>query len=386
MNRMHDNWDQQRESHEPLTTGYLLQDFKELNICSIAQLDENVKMLQDKKLIKLTDASEIDLDNEHRLYSPEIMFQRRYFKFKHLNLYNSSKITFINCVINGDLLIGAKESQDINISLDNCIVFGRIILSNLMGTMNVSLNNVNANELSIQNGKVVQFRMEQSKLFELTIVGNRISNFYTRDNAIEYVTLADNDIRKIVFDHNQVNFENLIIPKTNAKYFRLRSEFNYFKVITSSYTSEDHEMTRHKTLSFLSSLPSIRIDRDAYSKVSYSSLINSRSLFNKLLLGILGGFVKPMRILLIIAATIFTFSVIYYSSASKFKVKDNFVDGLDIVNAIYFSGMTFATISFGDIVPLNTFCKLIAFLQGFLGIFLSGAFLVTILNKYFRAD
>ena len=55
-----------------------------------------------------------------------------------------------------------------------------------------------------------------------------------------------------------------------------------------------------------------------------------------------------------------------------------------ILDAIYYSGITFLTIGYGDIHPANLLAKILSVIEGFLGIFLMSYFTVSFVRKLLR--
>jgi len=56
----------------------------------------------------------------------------------------------------------------------------------------------------------------------------------------------------------------------------------------------------------------------------------------------------------------------------------------DVLNSFYYSGITFLTIGYGDIHPLNILTKIVSVIEGFLGIFLMSYFTVSFVRKLLR--
>jgi len=105
--------------------------------------------------------------------------------------------------------------------------------------------------------------------------------------------------------------------------------------------------------------------------------------FPSLLMGALCGYgEKPYRIVLSAILTICLFALLYFSlnavqSPSSadyiFKLSDYF----------YYSAITFTTVGYGDFVPRPFLvCRLLAAIEAFSGVFLSGLFVFTLARKY----
>lgn len=64
-------------------------------------------------------------------------------------------------------------------------------------------------------------------------------------------------------------------------------------------------------------------------------------------------------------------------------LKNGIVYKLGFFEALYFSGITFATVGYGDITPLG-FCKMIAMIEAFCAIFVIPLFITGLARKYLR--
>ena len=60
-----------------------------------------------------------------------------------------------------------------------------------------------------------------------------------------------------------------------------------------------------------------------------------------------------------------------------------FVEGWSLVNALYFSVVTLATIGYGDFAP-DGFARIIAGTEGFMGVFMMSYFTVAFVRKILR--
>lgn len=100
--------------------------------------------------------------------------------------------------------------------------------------------------------------------------------------------------------------------------------------------------------------------------------------------GLIGGYgTRPGRVLLTALVTIFGFGLlqwwqqwISFTNGTTFHSK--------FLESIYFSGITFFTIGFGDITPVNAAGGLAAVLEGFLGVTLMSYFTVALVRKLLR--
>jgi hypothetical protein len=99
---------------------------------------------------------------------------------------------------------------------------------------------------------------------------------------------------------------------------------------------------------------------------------------------ILGAFVKPKRILFLICLAIIFFGGIFTLPVFRFSLSGSDGDverSLSVLEALYFSGISFTTIGYGDIAPLG-WARVCAVLEGLLGIVLASSLLVSFIRKY----
>ena len=96
---------------------------------------------------------------------------------------------------------------------------------------------------------------------------------------------------------------------------------------------------------------------------------------------------NPFRVLFSIVVVNCIFSLIYtffYSNVNTLTCMDNGVEMIDkIFGNLYFSAITFFTVGYGDCSPLGLF-KIIAPLEGFVGVFLMSYFTVAFVRKILR--
>ena len=97
-------------------------------------------------------------------------------------------------------------------------------------------------------------------------------------------------------------------------------------------------------------------------------------------LDILCGYgTKPFRLLLAILVIIVSFAVLYrWVPALQFDNVEEFID------YFYVSGITFFTVGYGDVLPVNGITKLVVILESFLGVGFMSALLALLTRKVIR--
>lgn len=82
---------------------------------------------------------------------------------------------------------------------------------------------------------------------------------------------------------------------------------------------------------------------------------------------------KPLRLALAMAANIFVFGTLQYGL--------NAIPGKGWWEHVYFSGITFLTIGYGDLVPLGALARLVSVLEGAAGILIIGLLIASATKK-----
>ncbi|MGE5627272.1 MAG: potassium channel family protein [Solirubrobacterales bacterium] len=88
---------------------------------------------------------------------------------------------------------------------------------------------------------------------------------------------------------------------------------------------------------------------------------------------------KPLRLFIFILTLIFSFSFLYYICPFiMFEHAVNFID------YFYVSGITFFTVGYGDILPLNSISKIVVLIEAFMGFTSMSYFLIVLSRKIIR--
>ena len=86
------------------------------------------------------------------------------------------------------------------------------------------------------------------------------------------------------------------------------------------------------------------------------------------ILSMVGPLLMPLLITTFVANLIIGFALIYLPRIGTDLTVNEHVTQNPVLHAVYFSGITFLTIGYGDVVPITHFTRFIAIIEGFCGI------------------
>jgi hypothetical protein len=333
--------------------------------------------------LKKLNGVDLEIDSENRIYDDVVCHENAILDVAKLNIENSKEIKFVNCIICGDMFISDRESKLTNVYLDNCIVLGKVKFSSIHAGDISTLYRLNCYRLEFDGCTLETLHITENLLFHLLILDSTISNLFVFSNDIDVVTVYKNRLNKIEFDYSQVELNNLNL--SYERYQMLQGDFNPFNfdnlIDIDEVVKKNDLYMKTQTLSFLKENSSISNDRESLSKVLYlESVLYQNTKVSKLFVQLVGGFVKPVSFVILGLIVYFGCAIIYTLPISIFQVSEG-IKPLNFYDALYYSGITFTTIGYGDITPVNI-TKIFSVVEGLLGIAITSSFIVSLVRKY----
>ncbi|WP_459195663.1 potassium channel family protein [Wukongibacter baidiensis] len=128
--------------------------------------------------------------------------------------------------------------------------------------------------------------------------------------------------------------------------------------------------------------------KNSFFRIVYTILtkiLNPLYWFEILVFDWIGGYsTKPRNVFISMLLTIISFAIAYlYVPLMQINFTNSKISN-DIVKAVYYSGITFLTIGYGDISPHNELTAIASVIEGFLGIFLMSYFTASFVRKLLR--
>ncbi len=311
-------------------------------------------------------------------------------------------VSFTKSNFQGEVyLTGAEFSKSSSVSFKNSkflsdLYFGEAIFatkiifdySKFLGEVDLSNVSAISGSVSFKNCKFedyVDLSIKNCEYINLEAAMNHgIINFNTqRKENLNIKRLNFFNIKNlghIYIDWNNVkeaieNFSADSINKVNQ--YRILKE-NFHRL--GKYEDEDKaylEFRRNKLLT----------ERD---KLNWP--IKIKYYLKKFALEIIGDFgTNPLKIAISMVGFVLFFSVVYsffsllgYPLIGGENLMNNFIYSNEIVKSTYHSIVTFLTIGYGDLHPLNFLGMILSGIEGFLGLFLMSYFTVSFVRKVLR--
>jgi len=332
--------------------------------------------------IRILKKPDLGLDSEDRTYDEIVEFENAIIDVAKLSIRDAHKINFINCVFTGDVHVTQHEEEPpIEILFHRSVCIGEITVGGLGHTGRVAFDMVTAPELRMTASKIQVLEFTACHFGKLSIEDVEARTFDTYANRFDNFEVSAFRPQETKFDHSQVCLRGR------------RRKFNSFKLLTFPKTQEreDRDQKRASSMQFLLQHTGIHRDRAALAHAKYLlSVASKRQLWARGILRVSGAFIKPARIgaLAALAFVLYvgvfclprlSFIVTEYDVLQKSTKQE--VRNLSLREAIYFAGVTFTTIGYGDIAPLGT-ARYVAVSEGAVGVTLLSALLVAMTRKY----
>ncbi len=363
----------------------------ELKIKSDKELREYIdKNYSNQKNIplKIKKKANLNVDSENRIYEEKINFTKTIFDVAKLNILNSKKISFQNCIFMGSLRVGQKDNKDITeIFFDDVSIKEALYISGSFNISNCEISNISCPTVYIQNNELISnLYISICHIGLITFYNNKINKFQGIFNKINYLETYYCEFENVDFPNNQIvlsNYDATSLSQSKVNKIKRKHNYLYFNNSCNldklSNTEKFQKM--NETSLFLLENSNYHLNRLEQAKLKYIQGLSSISNpITRLLYRFFGGLIIPSRIVIIIFITISLFSMLYFFFDADFCAT-NTNRNLSLGEAFYFSGTSFTTIGYGDIAPMYIW-RYIAVLEGIIGLLLSSMFIISLTRKY----
>lgn len=333
---------------------------------------------------------DLDLDDESRIYDEVVEYERVIFDIPYVRIENSRRISFKDCVFTGKVSITQKIDNIESVYFDYCLIRGPLKIAGLRQDVHMTLHSVNCPEVIIASSKIALLYIASSHLGHFTIDDCTINQFVTFCNLFRYLDVGDNELGSVSFSTSQLllSQQPALPSETLAK--EIAESFNEFDFAPcpdyDRLVDDEGKTVRRNTFRFLLEHSDAALDRETFAQLKYLQTIAAQpNRYLRWLQVCLGAFIKPSRILALIVLAVFLFGVMFRLPVFMFRTPDatgSVVErSLSWGEAVYYSGVSFTTIGYGDITPLG-WARPLAVMEGLIGILLASGYLVSLTRKY----
>ena len=333
--------------------------------------------------LSIASSQELKISYDDKILDKKIQLCKKIIHHDDLEFRGQREIDFEDCIFTGKIKIINLE-ENCKIKFYNCIFLESVSISLNSGDNSgklIELTNVNCKFLILLAIKCNFVKIFNSQIGRFHLYNNDIDNFFVVNNNITHLDTISNFIKNIDFDYCQINKTFIKSHIDESVLNENINNINWFEFINGSFCERVSTKDNIENIKFLLEYTNVRSNRDELSNLIYHQTLCTNKKLSVFFLKILGGFVKPKLIIIYITLVNIIFSAIYSNSYLKFKKSETIICGLSFGDAIYFSGLTFSTIGYGDITPCN-FSKYFSIAEGFAGIFLTSVLIVSLVRKY----
>ena len=280
------------------------------------------------------------------------------------------------------------------IVVDTCLSSGDFIVTGVTNIDRVNIYNTQFQRMSWMTLEGDSINLVNNNIRSFEMGNTKLETLYVSKNTIEYLLVFESVFSNIDFDHNQIKLDNLLKRfREEYRYSILRKMWHYwfFRLTRSTQLAIelafDKESVRHNfrvinsTLSFITKYTNINRNRKRKSDILFfEAIFHQNNWIGKLFIWICGGFVRPGRIVLNGLLIWLIFATTYYKLGSSFKI-NNTISHLSFINSLYFSGITFITLSYGDIIPVGI-SKILVVAEGAFGVIILSCIVVSLVRRF----
>lgn len=241
---------------------------------------------------------------------------------------------------------------------------------------NLEISSCTINKLKIIHSQITKINIHNNKILLLGLSELGCNSLLISTNTIKLICVQESQrIKEVHFNIDQVdiNFLNVLVHKQYINEEKLDKGIAVNALID--------------TVFFLKNNTDVTKNNNKWNKLLYLERLNIQENFlTKSIVFLTGGFIRPLYFILYSFITFIAFSLLYSTKIFQFNLANITTpsNGLNFCKSMYFSGITFTTIGYGDITPLGG-AKALVVLEGGIGVLLTSAFLASLINKYTKS-
>lgn len=324
------------------------------------------------------------LEEEGYFAQQDLVLEWLKFESPNIKLIISNNLEIRNCVFFGDVEIHLEDGS-CSPSIHSSIFAGKLkfTLARAEGS-NLEISNCFVGSVNIIDCSFRYVNIVDCIAREFIAQEVRCKNFTVENNFFDQVSIANFESSEIIFPSGQIHCFDGVDTRCGNTILTLDASVpkRYLKHIAGKKSkSNTAAIAISETYEFLIKNTGLTSDTTTRAHLRYLHIMSRMtSCWSKSVVWALGGLLKPYRVALASIFTIVAFSSIYYFSFLGDLMVGNQV-ATDFMDCLYFSGIAFTTIGFGDIVPKGA-ARGLAVAEGLIGVILSSALVASFIRKY----
>ncbi len=332
---------------------------------------------------RVVSADDLDfgVQSECRLFVPDVVCRDTILSVAQLNLRNSRRVEFTNCIITGDVSISMTEFPLQTVYLDGCLVLGKVIVYGIGNPQaETHITRLNCCRLTLQNLQIGSVQIDMCRLPALYLTDSHVQRLIIRSNVIENARLYHTTVHSADVDHAQFNLSKIGEKPTDCA--ALKSSSDLFKIIDDFAWGDTSKEDLFETLEFLKKHTALSSDRRSFNVVrQIEATLYQKSRAARWTMWMLGAMQRPIVPFLFAFCVLLVAALFYWLCPLKFLQNGTLVTSLSPADACYFSGVTMMTVGYGDIVPLGL-ARWLAIFESMFGVSLWALYIVALTRKY----
>ncbi len=306
------------------------------------------------------------------------------------------KIKINNTIFTGRVILFQNKTDDnviIEAEIENTIFLKELIVNHCFNKKtNLYFYNSNFAYLGLININPENIVINHCKIFMFYIENIKVGNFETENNKISYMDIKEYEFKKITFDYKQLS-ENIIDKRMKKKfskiemknYLQLEFDINLFEFIKfykkSDLQERVHQNSIENLIRFIKEESNISKNKEEMNKLLFwESFFLQKRVGARIFIWVSRAFFYPGRFLIIGAILFLIFALIYTLPVMLFTT-GGVTKTINFAEALYFSGVTFTTLGYGDISAVGI-ARAAAVTEAVMGIVTMNTFMVALIKKY----